>query len=73
MQAESFMHRHQADKHHGIEAKFEAQAKMTFKDCLTRQIAEGVAIRRCDKEILNTKSEWHQPALWQVRSELSRE
>jgi hypothetical protein len=69
MQAESFMHRHQGNKHHDIEANFEAQAKMTFKDCLTRQIAEGVAIRRCDKEILNTKSEWHQPALCQVRSE----
>ena len=73
MQAESFMHRHQADKHHGIKKKIEAQAKMNFKDCLTRQIAVGVAIRRSDKEMLNTKSVWHQPPLWQVRSELSRE
>ena len=72
-QTESFMHRHQVEKHYGMEAKFEAKVKMSFKDCLSRQIAEGVAIRRSDQEVLNTKSEWHQPALWQVRSELSRE
>ena len=39
----------------------------------TRQIAEGVAIRRFDKMVLNTKAEWHQPALRKVRSELTRE
>jgi hypothetical protein len=52
----SFILRHQADKHHGVEAKFKSQVKTTFKDCLSRQIKEGVAIRQCDKEVLNTKS-----------------
>ena len=44
-----------------------------FHECLTRQIVEGVAIRRCDGQVLNTKAEWHQPAIWRVRSELSQE
>ena len=70
---ESFMHKHQQAKHYGAEADFKAKVKYSFKDCLSRQVAEGVCIRRCEKEVLNTKAEWHQPALWRVRSELSRE
>ena len=70
---ESFMYRHEQDHHFGAETEFKARVKYSFKDCLTRQIAEGVAIRRCEKMVLNTKAEWHQPALWKVRSELSRE
>ena len=27
----------------------------------------------CDGPVLNTKAEWHQPAIWRVRSELSQE
>ena len=45
----------------------------SFQDCLSRQTAEGVCIRRCKKDILNTKSEWNQPSLWWVRSELNKE
>jgi hypothetical protein len=45
----------------------------SFKESLSRQIVEGVAIRRCDKIVMNSKAEWHQPAIWRVRSELSRE
>ena len=67
------MKKHQEDSHDGVEAVFSARVKDSFKDCLSRQIAEGVHIRRCKDIILNSKSEWHQPALWQVRSELSRE
>ena len=72
-EAESFMYKHQKDRHHGAEANFTAEVKASFKDCLSRQVAEGVHIRRCEKELLNSKSEWHQPALWKVRTELSRE
>ena len=72
-ESESFMIRHQQDRHHGAEASYKARVKYSFQDCLSRQIAEGVYIRRCENEVLNTKSEWHQPALWRVRSELSRE
>ena len=68
-EGESFMKKHQEDSHSGVEAVFNAKVKDSFKDCLTRQIAEGVHIRRCENVILNSKSEWHQPVLWQVRSE----
>ena len=70
---ESFQFKHQKEKHHGVEPDFNAKIVYNFKECLSRQVAEGVCIRRCDSEILNNKSEWHQPSLWRVRSELSRE
>ena len=57
----------------GVDAKFDAKDIASFQDCLSRHTAEGVHIRRCNKNILNTKAEWHQPALWRVRNELSRE
>ena len=45
-------------------------AKVTgiYKDCLTRQITEGVDIRRCTAILMNTKAEWHQPPIWRVQS-----
>ena len=70
---ESFQFKHQKEKHHGVEPDFNAKVVYNFKDCLSRQVAEGVCIRRCESEILNNKSEWHQPSLWRVRSELSRD
>ena len=72
-QKESFIQKHQVDTHNGMEADFTAKVLCSYKDCLSRQTAEGVHIRRCDKEILNSKAEWHQPALWRVRSELCNE
>ena len=72
-QKESFIQKHQVDTHNGMEADFTAKVLCSYKDCLSRQTAEGVHIRRCDKEILNSKAEWHQPALWKVRSELCNE
>ena len=70
---ESFMMKHQQHRHNGAGAEYAAKVRCSFRDCLSRQIAEGVHIRRCEKEVMNTKAEWHQPALWRVRSELSRE
>ena len=70
---DSFMNKHQIDRHYGVAADFQATVTSSFKDCLSRQVAEGVHIRRCKKEVLNSKSEWHQPPLWSVRNELSNE
>ena len=69
---DSFMHKHQANKHPGQPGMFTAKVTGTYNDCLTRQVAEGVFIRRCEHEVLNAKSEWHQPALWRIRSEVER-
>ena len=68
----SFMAKHQAEKHQGERGVFTAKVVKTFKDCLTRQISEGIYIRRSEVPVMNTKSEWHQPSLWQVQSEIHR-
>ena len=71
---DSFMRKHQTEKHAGQEAKFGGSVTGRFRDCLSRQVSEGVQIRRCmgSNNIMNSKSEWHQPALWRVRSEIER-
>ena len=69
---DSFILNHQAEQHNCQPAHFTAKVTGSYGDCLTRQVAEGVAIRRCMTTVLNSKSEWHQPALWKVRSELER-
>ena len=69
---ESFMKKHQAEKHAGVEPNFEARVTNVFRDCLTRQVSEGVSLRRSNVEVLNSKSEWHQPALWRVQNEIVR-
>ena len=69
---ESFIFDHQEKVHGGAEAKFKARVTDTFSDCMSRQISEAVSIRRCEKTVLNSKSEWHQPALYQVQHEIQR-
>ena len=51
---------HQTEKHEGGVANFHAKVVRSFRDCLTRQVSEGVSIRRCTDHVLNNKSEWHQ-------------
>ena len=67
---ESFMKKHQEEQHHGAEANFTATVTGRFTDCLSRQVSEGVQIRRSKHTVLNSKTEWHQPALWRIRSEI---
>ena len=64
--------KHQAELHGGAQAEFTAKVTNSFRDCLTRQVSEAVTIRRSEKTVLNGKSEWHQPALFTVRSEIVR-
>ena len=70
---DSFMVKHQNDRHAGQQADFDGKITGVFRDCLSRQVSEGVHIRRhAGMNIMNSKSEWHQPALWRVRSEVER-
>ena len=69
---DSFMLDHQLDQHQGEEAQYVTKNVKNFQDCLTRQISEGIYIRRSDKPVLNSKSEWHQPCLWKVQTEIQR-
>ena len=49
------MIKHQTDRHNGVEPNFKAEVVYSLTDCLSRQVAEGVCIRRCQTELLNTK------------------
>ena len=69
---DSFIEKHQNEKHGGIPADFTAKVTASFQDCLSRQVSEGVHIRRSGPGVLNSKSEWHQPSLWRVQSEVVR-
>ena len=69
----SFTHKHMEKCHQGRESKFKAKVTHSNKDSLGRQVREGVLIRRSNKEMMNSKSEWFQPPIYRVRSEIVRE
>ena len=70
--AKSFMRKHQVKEHQGVAGEYTARVTASTRDCLTRQVREAVEIRRCQVPVMNGKTEWHQPALWQVQNELYR-
>ena len=69
----SFVQKHMAEHHQGQQKNFTGKVIKTNKDSFSRQIREGVYIRRCNKEMLNSKTEWFQPPLYRVRNEVVRE
>ena len=68
----SFISKHQESEHRGQEPQYKARVTARTRDCLSRQVREAVLIRRSDKIILNSKSEWHQPALFRVQQEIEQ-
>ena len=68
----SFICKHLDEKHQGMVGKFEARVTKTNRDCLTRQVREGVQILQQGHKhpLMNTKSEWHQPSLYTIQSEI---
>ena len=71
-QDKSFMLKHQNLLHQGEEGVYKAKATASTRDCLTRQVKEAVLIRRCQVPVLNSKTEWHQPALYRIQQEVER-
>ena len=71
-QKDSFMYQHQQDKHDGEPANFKMEVIKSFNDCLSRQAAEAVYISKTEGDILNGKSEFHQPPIVRVRIEIAR-
>ena len=69
---EGFMNKHMKECHPGEERNFVARVTHTNKDCLTRQIREGSLISNSKVPLLNTKSEWFQPPLFKIQSEIVR-
>ena len=68
----SFMHRHQMEKHEGAPGNFRMRVVKTFKDPLSRQVTEAVLIKIHRGELLNSKSEFHQPSIVRIQSEIIR-
>ena len=68
----SFMLKHQRKEHQGVAGNFTAKVTGRSRDCLTRQVKEAVLIRRCPVPIMNSKTEWHQPALYRIQNEILR-
>ena len=58
----SFIVKHQASEHQGDDPNYKAKVTASTSDCLTRQVREAVLIRRSQVNVLNGKTEWHQPA-----------
>ena len=69
---EGFMNRHMRECHPNEERNFVAKVTHVNKDCLTRQVREGCLISNSRVPLLNTKSEWFQPPLFKVQSEVIR-
>ena len=70
--SKSFMKKHQVKVHQGQPGDYTAKVTGRSMDCLTRQVREAVLIRRSQVPVLNAKTEWHQPALWRIQSEIYR-
>ena len=68
----SFMYRHLMEKHDGEPVQFQMKVVKTFKDPLSRQVTEAVLIKNHRGELLNSRSEFHQPPLVRIRSEIIR-
>ena len=68
----SFISKHLEEFHRGMEGKFETKVTKTNKDCLSRQVREGVQISLMGAKgpLMNTKAEWHQPSLYRIQSEI---
>ena len=71
----SFMKKHMEEYHQdtAIRNCFKAKVITTNTDSFSRQIREGVYIRRSKRRTMNSKSEWFQPPLFQIRSEIIRQ
>ena len=52
---DSFMKKHMNECHKDETIQFTARVTNTNKDCLSRQVREGVLIRRSDRPALNSK------------------
>ena len=70
---ESFMVKHVKEEHDGNEGQFRAKVTHSNKDCLSRQVREGVLIRRNTRPLMNSRAEWFQPPVFRIQKEIVRE
>ena len=61
---------HQNEEHQGTTPNYKMKVEKVFKDPLSRQAGEAVMIRRTKGNVLNSKLEFNQPQLFNVRREI---
>ena len=66
----SFIFKHQRDRHSSQPANFGMRVVGSFKDPLSRQVTEAVMIKNHQGTLLNSKAEFHQPPIVRVRQEV---
>ena len=66
----SFMHKHQTECHSNEQPDWTFRVLKTFKDPLSRQVGEAMLIKNHKGILLNSKAEFHQPAIVRVRQEI---
>ena len=68
----SFMLKHQQERHNGDPVEFQMKVIKSFRDPLSRQVTEAMLIKNHRGELLNSKSEFYQPPLVRIRSEITQ-
>ena len=67
----SFISNHQAQNHNGDEPNFKVKVLKSFKDPLSRQVYEGIYIRRQNRVSLNTKQDYYQPSSYRMNRKVN--
>ena len=67
---DSFINNHQIEAHNGEQPSFSVKVLKSFKDPLSRQVYEGVHIRNCNEDSLNTKLDYYQTSTYRMRREV---
>ena len=72
----SFIKKHQNECHNNNPPNMKVNCLKSFKDSLSRQVSEGLYIFKTQEDenikLLNSKSEWRQPSLIEMRQEIVR-
>ena len=69
---DSFIRNHQKEFHDNRSPNFKVKVIKSFKSSFSRQIFEGVSIRRQSGPSLNTKLDYYSTATYNVRREIFR-
>ena len=67
----SFLHTHQEEDHQGDPPEFSISVVGSYRDPLSRQVAEAVQISNCEEKLLNSKAEFRQPPIVRGRREVN--
>ena len=67
---DSFINSHQSQAHNGAHPEYSVKVLKSFQDAFSRQVYEGVYIRRNPNQPLNTKLDYYQTSTYNMRREI---